>query len=105
MAHERDGFTAFVLDQVGSLRTVTARPMFGGHGLYLGQTFFGIVHKGRLYFKTDEHSRGAYRAQGMQPFRPNARQTLKEYYEVPADIIEDAETLSAWARTAASTGK
>lgn len=102
MAGDLDGFTAFVLDQLRTLDTVVARPMFGGHGLYRGQTFFGIVHKGRLYFKTDVNSRETYRARGMSPFRPNARQTLKNYYEVPVDIIEDAETLSVWARAATS---
>jgi len=39
----------------------------------------------------------------MKPFRPNAKQILKTYYEVPVDIIEDAEELTAWAGTAASS--
>jgi len=74
--------------------------MFGGYGLYRGEAFFGIIHKGRLYFKTDETSRTAYRERGMKPFRPNARQMLKTYYEVPIDVMEDAEQLAAWAAQA-----
>ena len=63
----------------------------------LGAAFFGIIHKGRLYFKTDSASVSAYRERQMKPFRLNVRQTLKTYYEVPVDIIEDAEELAHWA--------
>ena len=31
----------------------------------------------------------------MKPFRPNAKQTLKSYYQVPVEIIEDADELAA----------
>jgi DNA transformation protein len=102
MAAKPDGFKDFVLDQLADLRGVTARAMFGGYGLYQRGVFFGIIHKGRLYFKTDERTRGLYREQGMTPFRPTAKQTLKNYYEVPVDAIEDCETLSELAFRAAS---
>ncbi len=100
MTIKTDSFKDFVLDQLGSLRGVTCRAMFGGYGLYQGDVFFGIIHKGRLYFKTSETSRSAYRERGMKPFRPNVRQTLKTYYEVPVDVTEDAEQLVAWAAQA-----
>lgn len=96
----RDDFPEFVQDQLAGLGGVACRRMFGGHGLYRGPTFFGILYKGRLYFKTDESSRTEYLAHGMQPFRPNAKQTLKNYYEVPPEVVEDGETLAAWARRA-----
>lgn len=92
-----DSFRDFVLDQLAGIQGVACRPMFGGHGLYRGETFFGIIHKGRLYLKTDEASREKYRAEGMKPFRPTPRQTLKSYFEVPAGILEDGEKLAAWA--------
>ena len=76
----------------------------GGHGLYLGGTFFGIVHKGALYFRTDELSRAAYVRAGSRPFNPKG-QELHRYYEVPAEILDDAHTLCAWARAAANTGR
>lgn len=103
MAGKSDGFRDFVLDQLADLRWVTVKAMFGGYGLYRDRTFFGIVHRGRLYFKTDETSRATYLTRGMKPFRPNAKQTLKTYYEVPVEIIEDREQLVVWARTAAAS--
>ena len=57
--------------------------MFGGLGFYWGETIFGIQFRDRLYFKVNNQSRGEYLAKGLEPFRPNERQTLKSYYEVP----------------------
>jgi DNA transformation protein and related proteins len=97
MTVKDESFKDFVLDQLQELDNVEARRMFGGYGLYHDETFFGIVHKGRLYFKIDESTVGEYRKRKMQPFRPNAKQTLKSYYQVPVDIIEDGDRLCQWA--------
>jgi DNA transformation protein len=95
-----DGFKDYVLDQLDGLGGVSARSMFGGYGMYLRGEFFGIVFDGRLYFRTDESNRDAYIAEGSRPFEPNPRQRLKNYYEVPADVIEDRDQLVEWAREA-----
>ncbi|MEX0806401.1 MAG: TfoX/Sxy family protein [Candidatus Binatia bacterium] len=97
MNNKDESFKDFVLDQLHELDEIEARRMFGGFGLYRDETFFGIVHKGRLYLKIDESTVGEYRRRKMKPFRPNAKQTLKSYYQVPVDIIEDADELAAWA--------
>lgn len=91
------GFKDFVLDQLADLRGVTARAMFGGYGLYHRAQFFGIIHKDRLYFKVTSTTMPFYKEQGMKPFRPNAKQMLKSFYEVPVDMIENAEVLTEWA--------
>jgi DNA transformation protein len=90
----------YVLDQLGELGPVTSRAMFGGHGLYLGDQFFGIVHRDRLYLKTDDAARPDYEARGSAPFRPNERQTLKSYWEVPGEVVEDRAAAVEWARDA-----
>lgn len=101
-ASKNDSFKELVLDQLADLRGVTSRAMFGGYGLYQGTVFFGAIYKGQLYFKTDDTSRAKYTSRGMKPFRPNPRQTLKNYYEVPPDILEDQESLASWASEAAT---
>jgi len=100
MNNKDESFKDFVLDQLRELDDVEARRMFGGHGLYQDETFFGILHKGKLFFKVDESTVGEYRKRKMKPFRPNAKQTLKSYYQVPVEIIEDDERLGAWAKAA-----
>jgi DNA transformation protein len=98
-----DTFTEFVLDQLSGLGAVECRAMFGGSGLYWQTRFFGIIYEGRLYFKTTAQTRAEYVQHGMGPFRPNAKQTLWSYYEVPVEIIEDADQLITWAQGAAAS--
>jgi DNA transformation protein len=102
VAPKHDGFKDFALDQLSDLSGLTCRAMFGGYGLYRGETFFGIIHKGRLYFKVTPATVSRYKEQGMKPFRPNAKQTLKSFYEVPVDVLEDREQLTAWVMPAVS---
>ncbi len=78
--------------------------MFGGYGLYRRGVFFGIIFRGRLYFKTDDATRPQYLDRGMKPFRPSATQTLKNYYEVPADMFEESEQLAEWASQSVECG-
>ena len=60
---------------------------------------------GKLYLKVDEKSKGDYLARGMGPFRPNERQTIKSYYEVPPEVLEDPEALLSWAKEAIRAGQ
>jgi DNA transformation protein len=95
-----ESFRDYVLDQLRELPGVTARSMFGGFGLYAGTVFFGIVAGGRVYFKTTAETRPAYEKRGMEPFKPTEKQTLKRYYEVPVEVLEDSEQLVDWAEGA-----
>lgn len=101
---DEKGFRDRVLDQLSALGEVTARPLFGGHGLYRRETIFAILYRGRLYLKVDEDSKGDYLARGMGPFRPNERQTLESYFEVPPEALADTEALLSWAREAIRVG-
>ena len=95
-----ESFKDFVLDQLSALDGLRCRAMFGGFGFYAGEVFFAIVFEGRLYFKTDATTRPHFVERGMSPFRPNRKQSLGGYYEVPLDVVEDAAQLAAWARAA-----
>ena len=104
-----DTFKEFVLDQLRTLPELRAKAMFGGHGLYSGANFFGLLIEGQLYFKVDKTSRAAYAKRGMKPFtyaRAKKMMTMS-YHEVPPDILEDRELAVAWAnqsiRLAAAT--
>jgi len=105
MNKKDESFKDFVLDLLRELDDVEARRMFGGYGLYQDETFFAIVHQGRLYFKTDDSTVSEYRKRKMKPFRPNAKQTLKSYYQVPLEVLEDTERLGEWAAAAISCQK
>ena len=96
MAEEQD-FKDHVLGQLSALGGLTCRAMFGGHGLYWNGVIFAIVFRGRLYLKVDEQSKPDFVTRGMGPFRPNERQTLTSYYEVPPEVLGDPEALLSWA--------
>ncbi len=96
-------FLDYVLEQLAEAKGLKTRAMFGGHGLYIDQSFFGIVHQGSLYFRTDEASRPAYVKAGSRPFNPKGRIELHRYYEVPPEVLEDANELLVWAKRATKT--
>lgn len=96
----KDSFTAFVIDQLRGLGGVEARAMFGGKGLYWKDQIFGLIDEGRLYFRVSPATAVAYEEKGSQPFEPWSGHVMKGYYEVPANILEDADEAVAWAREA-----
>jgi len=96
-----DSFRDFVLEQLSTLNSLRCRAMFGGSGLYCGKQFFGIVYDGRLYFKTHPDTLPDFLHYDAPVFTPSEKQVLKNYREVPADILEDAAQLTACARKAA----
>lgn len=96
-----DSFLDFVLEQLTPLNGLRSKRMFGGYGLYFGEVFFGIVYDGRLYFKTHQDTLPEYLAHHTDVFAPSEKQILKNYREVPADILEDSERLRLWAKNAA----
>jgi DNA transformation protein len=106
-----ESFKEFVLDQLRALPDVRARAMFGAHGLYQGEHFFGILDGGRLFFKTDTQSQADYVARGREPFtyESKGRTLTMSYHEVPPDMLENAPELVAWAsraiEVAARSGK
>lgn len=102
---KKTGFQQFVVDQLQDMPGVTCRAMFGGFGLYQNGLFFGIIHNSRLYFKTNIDTKKHYLRHGMEPFQPNGSQTLKNYYEVPAEVLEETDYLIAWAQQAVDVEK
>ena len=97
-----ESFKEFVLDQLAALPELRAKAMFGGHGLYSGEHFFGLLAEGRVFFKVDATTREAYEARGMSPFtyEMKGRPLTMSYYEVPPDVLEDRQEVVVWANQA-----
>jgi len=94
-----NSFKEFVLDQLHALPELRAKAMFGAHGLYAGDHFFGILDEGRLFFKTDEPSQKEFVERGMGPFTYEMKGKVMTmgYHEVPLEVLENAPELTAWA--------
>ena len=95
-----ESYRDFVLEQLGRVAPVTAKRMFGGVGIYSQGLFFALIAEDRLYFKVDDSTRPDFERLGMEPFRPFGEDSAMGYYEVPADVVEDAGQLEPWMRKA-----
>ena len=76
-----------------------SRPMFGGHGLYLDDLFFGLIAYDTFYLKTDDHNRGDYVKARAKPFSyENKRKGLvaTSYWQCPDAVMKDARKLRQW---------
>jgi DNA transformation protein len=74
--------------------------MFGGAGLYIAGTMFGLVAEDVVYLRVDDDSRADFEREGCSPFRPFSDRKPMPYYEVPAHVLEDSEQLHEWATRA-----
>jgi DNA transformation protein len=92
------------MEQLSEQDETTVRPMFGGQRIYRRDVIFGIRFGERLYSKVDDRSKGIYVSRGMPSLRPNERQTLMSYFEVPPEILADREALLSWAKEAMRAG-
>ncbi len=93
-------FLAYVLEQLAGVGSLRSNRMFGGVGLYSDGLFFGLIDDDTLFFKTDDSNIEPYRARRMPRFMPfpDRPEAVLGYHQVPADVIEDAESLGEWAR-------
>ena len=94
----------YLLDLLEPLGPVQARRMFGGAGLFLDGTMFGLIVDDVLYLKADEQTQGTFEAQGLGPFtyeKKSRKEPVRlSYFEAPPDVIEDSDGLCAWGRDA-----
>jgi DNA transformation protein and related proteins len=95
-------FVAFVVESLRPLGPVSARRMFGGHGLFLHRLMFGLIADDQLYLKVDDGNRAAYTARGLPPFTYSGKGRTIEmsYREAPSEGFDDPEILCDWAREA-----
>jgi DNA transformation protein len=93
----RDSYRDFVVEQLGRVRPVTWRRMFGGVGIYADGAFFALLDNDTLFFKTGDTNRGDFEARGMKPFQPFGPDTKPmSYFEVPGDVLENVAELAMW---------
>jgi DNA transformation protein len=95
-------YLQYVLEQLARLPRVSSRRMFGAIGLYSDGVFFAIIDNDTVFFKVDDGTRERYAERGSEPFRPykDRPEVSMSYFQVPAEILEDADEFVPWARAA-----
>lgn len=95
-------YRAFVLDQLGRVAPgIRGRGMFGGVGIYADDLFFALIGDDTLYLKVDDSNRADFEEAGMGPFLPFGEGgEVMQYYELPADVLEEPDRLKPWVEKA-----
>ena len=90
-------FRTYLLEQLGQVRPVSSRPMFGGLCFFAEGRAFALVAEETLYFKVDDSNRPDFVAAGMGPFLPFGDPAKPmQYYQLPEEVLEDLDQLGVW---------
>ncbi len=103
VAHVRDLLAPFDDGAEG----VRVRGMFGGFGVFLGDTMFALIADDELYLKVDDQTIGDFQDAGSEAFSYSRGDKTFEmsYYMAPDGALEDTETLYPWAERAIGAAK
>ena len=105
----KSDFLGYVLrDAMQEIRGVTARAMFGGHGIYKDGVIFAIIVKDELYLKADEKNLSEYKKRGSEPFSyegKNKKMVAMSYWRLPAEVLEDREMLADWVEASVAASR
>ena len=104
-SHEEQEFVNYVVDLMQSLGPVTAKSMFGGHGVFLEGLMFGLIADSTLYLKTDKENENEFTARGLEAFTYNkkGKEYKMSYYQAPEEALEDGDIMHHWANNAYAT--
>ena len=94
-------FIPFVQELLEDWAPVSARRMFGGHGLYHEGLMFAIVMDQRLYLKTDKINRPEFEALGLLPltYAMKGKDVALSYWAAPDAIFDAPVDAVRWAKS------
>jgi len=97
-----DALVDHCIELMSPLGRVSARRMFGGHGLRIDELFVGLIAFERLYLKADAGTQPRFAQAGCEPFvyRGKTKPVTMSYWSVPAEAMEAPELMQPWARLA-----
>ena len=95
------------LELLAPLEGVTARAMFGGHGIFRDGMMFALIAYDVLYLKVDDKNRERFEEEGLGPFvyTGGKKPMTMSYYEAPAEGMDDSALLCDWAKGALAAAK
>jgi DNA transformation protein len=91
-------FVDHVLELMRPWAAVTARRMFGGHGLYRDGLMFALEAFDSLYVKVDTQTAPQFAARGCTPFiyEGKGRLVRMSYWTVPPECVESSAEMARW---------
>ena len=83
-------------DAASSLVGAERRTMFGYPSVFLNGNMLACVFQDRIMVRLSEADRATAADIGGRPFEPSPGRAMKEYMELPANVIGNPRDLRAW---------
>lgn len=101
-SEEEKEFVTYLIDLMQSIGPVSAKGMFGGHGVFLDGLMFGLVADSVLYLKCDKESEDKFKAKELEAFtyHKNGKEFQMSYRRAPEETLEDSDEMNIWANIA-----
>jgi len=100
-------YKTYVAELLVAFGPVKIKSMFGGGGIFAplpgGDLMFGLIAEETVYLKVGERNRADFEEHGCSAFSyqgKNGKRSVMSYYQLPAFLYDDPETLATWARKA-----
>ena len=105
MRCEKNEYVSYITDLMQTIGPVTAKRMFGGHGIFLEGLMFGIVVDDVLYFKADRDTKNLYSKRGLEAFKycKQGKEITLSYYQAPEEVFDNIDDMKFWANMAYDT--
>lgn len=90
-------FADQLLDTFSPLGEVTWKKMFGGAGVFVDGSMFGLIDTdAQLHLKADDSNRDGFERAGA------VKHGRMPYYSVPSAVLDDDDELLSWAQSSAA---
>lgn len=98
-------FVNYVVELMQGIGPVTAKRMFGGHGIFLDGIMFALIDGHSLYLKVSPDTETDFTELGLEAFsfNKNGKQVKMSYYQAPEDCLENIDDMVLWANKAYSS--
>lgn len=92
--------TELLLDRINSIKGITSKKMFGGHGIFHDSQMFGIVDsKGQCYLKAGDSTRPNFEEMDAK------KHGRMPYFTIPEEVMDDSDILQKWVKQSIEISK
>ena len=97
MAKPLSDFALFCLEMMALLAPVSAKPMFGGYGIFKNDVMFALIANNMLYLKTNQHTKSQFVEKQLVPFsyQKQGKSYVMAYYQCPEEAFDDETVMFA----------
>lgn len=99
-------FKTFICDLFSGLGIISARPMFGGAGVYCDGVMFALISDDALYIKVDEALKADLTSLDSSPFLVDfgkgdqGPRPMNGYWSMPQRAMDDPDDACQWGQKA-----